>query len=367
MSSVRDGRLQPPNLGGSASLGLNFLRGDSVPLTKLLSVAKARVFGIPVPLAVGFEVTHLCNLHCAYCDRHQPLAKEMELSQILTALDGLRGLGMREISLDGGEALAHRDIEAISDWLAEHQIVTRLNTNGILIPRRQKVVARCTKVKISLDGPESIHDLVRGAGAFRKAIAGALSARDLGVTVEFTCVLGRHNAHAVDSLMELTEKLEFGVIFQPARDSLFTSDGKESSPHRLTRQELTRALLQVEHHKREGKRVLNHWSSLRHFRHFPKEHAIPCAAGYINVTLDPEGTLYHCGQISRSDASCNVVALGVETAFRQLTRGGCSQCWCARVVEENYAWGGRFDKFLPLREGASHPPPSPNRDRKSVV
>lgn len=311
---------------------------------------------MPVPIAVGFEVTHLCNLDCAYCDRHRPLPAEMSLPEILTALEGLRVLGMREISLDGGEALAHRDIEAIASWLEDNGIVTRLNTNGILIPRRLSVVRRCAKVKISLDGPESIHDAARGYGAYRKAVNGALAARELGVPVEFTCVLGRHNAHAVDSLMDIAEKLEIGVIFQPARDSLFIDGAKESSEFRLTRQELRRALLLVENHKRNGKRVLNHWSSLRHFRHFPKDKALPCAAGYINVTLDPEGTLYHCGQVSRVDKSCNVVALGVPRAFEQLTRGGCSQCWCARVVEENYAWGGRLDKFLPLGERASIPP-----------
>jgi pyrroloquinoline quinone biosynthesis protein E len=274
----------------------------------------------------------------------------MKLEQILSALDGLARLGMTEISLDGGEALAHRDIEAVSAWLADNGIVTRLNSNGILIPRRLNVVRRCSKVKISLDGPESIHDAARGSGAYRRAIAGALTARESGVPVEFTCVLGRHNAHAVDALMDVANQLDLGVVFQPARDSLFLDGATEASKYRLTKLELRRALLLVENHKRMGSKVLNRWSSLRHFRSFPGEKALPCAAGHINVTLDPEGTLYHCGQVNRSDKSCSVVSLGAEAAFAKLTRGGCSQCWCARVVEENYAWGGRFDMFLPLSE-----------------
>lgn len=323
----------------------------------LLSVAKARLFATPVPVAVGYELTHLCNLHCAYCDRHRPLAREMILDQILIALDGLKRLGMCEISLDGGEALAHRDIEAISEWLDCNGIVTRLNTNGILVPRRVNVVKRCAKVKISLDGPESVHDAARGAGAYHRAINGALVTRELGVPVEFTCVLGRHNAHAVDALMDIANRLEIGVVFQPARDSLFTDAGVEKSRYRLTTLELRRALLQVEHHKRIGSNVANHWSSLRHFRSFPKDKNLPCAAGWINLTMDPEGTLYHCGQTSRADRSCNVVELGVQAAFDRLTRAGCAQCWCARVVEENYAWGGRLDRFLPLSDAPTVPPP----------
>ena len=324
----------------------------------LVSVALARLFAIPTPVAVGYEVTHLCNLSCGYCDRHRPMQKEMSLEQIITALEGLERLGMREISLDGGEALAHREIAAISEWLEANRIVTRLNSNGILIPRRMEIVKRCAKVKISLDGPESVHDLARGVGAYHRAINGALVCRELGVPVEFTCVLGRHNAHAVDALMDIANRLEIGVIFQPARDSLFIDANTKKSDYRLTKVELRRALLQVEHHKRIGSKVANRWSSLRHFRSFPKDKALPCAAGWINLTMDPEGTLYHCGQVRRDDHSCNVVELGVRAAFERLTRGGCSQCWCARVVEENYAWGGRFDRFLPLSDAASLPPPA---------
>jgi MoaA/NifB/PqqE/SkfB family radical SAM enzyme len=327
----------------------------------LLSVAKARLFSTPIPVAVGYELTHLCNLSCGYCDRHRPMPNEMILDQILAALIGLKRLGMREISLDGGEALAHRDIDCISEWLDSNGIVTRLNTNGILIPRHLNVVRRCAKVKISLDGPESVHDAARGPGAYHRAINAALVTRELGVPVEFTCVLGRHNATAVDALMDIANRLEIGVVFQPARDSLFLERKSEQGCYRLTTRELRRALLQVEQHKRIGSRVANRWSSLRHFRDFPKDKALPCAAGWINLTMDPEGTLYHCGQVPRHDKSCNVVELGVDAAFAKLTRGGCKQCWCARVVEENYAWGGRLDRFLPLSDRAAQSPPPPEQ------
>lgn len=346
-----------PASAGSGSCISTKRKAMTMLAQSLLSVARARLFATPIPVAVGYEVTHRCNLSCGYCDRNRPMAKEMIIDQILAALGGLKRLGMREISLDGGEALAHREIDAITDWLRCNGVVIRLNSNGILIPRRLDVVQRCAKVKVSLDGPESVHDAARGPGAYHRAIHGALATREIGVPVEFTCVLGRHNAHAVDALMDIANRLEIGVVFQPARDSLFVDGGVEKSPYRLTTLELRRALLQVEHHKRLGSRVANRWSSLRHFRSFPKEKSLPCAAGWINVTMDPEGTLYHCGQVNRIDKSCNVVELGAAAAFARLTRGGCAQCWCARVVEENYAWGGRFDKFLPLTDGRSNPPP----------
>jgi MoaA/NifB/PqqE/SkfB family radical SAM enzyme len=318
-----------------------------VRISTLLAVAGARVFKKPAPIAVGFELTHRCNLACAYCDRHTPMAREMSLDQIISALDGLIELGMRELSLDGGEPLTHRHVAAIVTWLRERRIVVRLNTNGILVRRKASVVKQLAKVKISLDGPPAVHDAVRGTRAFERALDGAAAARELGVPVELTCVVGRHNAHAIDELIAIVEWQKLPIIFQPARDSLFIGEEGPGRGFRLDGAGIAQAFAKIEEHKRRGAKVLNGWSSLRHFRSFPRDTPIPCAAGWINVTMDPEGNLYHCGQVARRGRAHNVVDHGVATAFGRLTRTGCSQCWCARVVEENYAWGGRFDRSMP--------------------
>jgi MoaA/NifB/PqqE/SkfB family radical SAM enzyme len=314
---------------------------------------RARVFGIDVPMSVGFEITHLCNLACDYCDRHTQLPNEMTFEQIIAALEGLQRIGMREISLDGGEPLAHKRIDDVAGWLFDRGITTRCNTNGILVRRKSHIVKRFAKVKISLDGPPTIHDAARGERAFERAVEGAKTARDLGVPAEFTCVVGRHNSHAIDELIAIVQSLGFSIIFQPARESLFIGQEGPGRGFQLDHENTRLAFARVEHHKRAGAPVLNGWASLRHFRNFPEETPIPCAAGRINVTMDPEGNLYHCGQIGRNDKSNNVVRLGAEQAFRRLNREGCSQCWCARVVEENYAWGGRFDKWIPPLTRAS--------------
>jgi hypothetical protein len=159
-------------------------------------------------------------------------------------------------------------------------------------------------------------------------------------------VVGQHNADSLDALMDLVEDLDFRIIFQPARNSLFLSSERDGSAFVLDGERIVRAFARVEARKRQSAVVLNGWSSLRHFRNFPRDVALPCAAGHLNVTLDPEGNLYHCGQVSRLNRSNNVVRLGVERCLERLQRRGCTQCWCARVVEENYAWGGRFGRML---------------------
>ena len=179
----------------------------------VLSIARARVFSTPKPIVVGFELTHLCNLACSYCDRHTPLPREMNLPEIFAALAGLEQLGMRELSLDGGEALAHRHVDEIVAFLRERRMIVRLNSNGILLPKKRHLIPSFQKIKISLDGPADVHDRARGSRAFERALTGARLARELGVAVELTCVVGRHNAHAIDELIEVARGLELGVIF----------------------------------------------------------------------------------------------------------------------------------------------------------
>ncbi len=314
--------------------------------TSLLRVVGARV-GFPVPLSVGFELTHLCNLSCHYCDRHTQLPHEMTLEQIQRALGELREHGMQAISLDGGEPLTHRHVAEVVDLLVGWGVTVRMNTNGVLVPRRLDVVRRLSKVKLSLDGPAANHDQMRGEGSFRRALAGAEAARDAGVPVEFTCVVGAHNHDSLDELMDLVEALGFRVMFQPARPSLFAGAERDGADYVLDSAKIRAAFARVEARKRASDVVLNGWSSLRHFRHFPRETPLPCAAGHLNVTLDPEGNMFHCGQVSRLNRSNNVVRSGVGTCLARLRRRGCAQCWCARVVEENYAWGGRLDQMLP--------------------
>lgn len=314
----------------------------------VMMAAASRIARRPYPLSLTYEVTWLCNLACAYCDRHTPMPQEMTRDQIFAALEGLRGLGMLRVHLDGGDPLTHRDVDEIVSWLTERGLTVSLNTNGILVPRKLHLVRALEYVNISLDGPRQAHDAMRGAGSFDRAIAGACAARDVGVPVNFTCTVGRHNADSIDSVMEIASNLAIPVVFQPALNSLFLETERDGSSWQLDVRSLRAAFARIEQIKRRSGLVGNGWSSLRHFRRFPEDVAPPCAAGWVLATMDPEGVLFSCGQLNRRDRSNSVVRLGAATAFANLRRTGCSQCWCARLVEGNYAWGMRVDRMLPI-------------------
>jgi MoaA/NifB/PqqE/SkfB family radical SAM enzyme len=301
----------------------------------------------PSPLALTYEVTWRCNLACGYCDRHTPLPHEMTRDEMFQALGEFHDLGMRQTHLDGGEPLMHRHIDELVAWLTRRGVAVSMHTNGAFVPRKIDTVRKLARVKISLDGPRAQHDAMRGAGSFDRAIAGANAAQEAGVPVEFTCVVGRHNVDAIESLIAMAEDLQIPVVFQPALNSLFLDTARDGSPWQLDSRAIRAAFARIEQLKRPSTAVGNAWSSLRHFRRFPEDTPPPCAAGWVMATMDPEGVLFPCGQVNRRDRSNSVVRLGAATAFARLSRKGCSQCWCARLVEGNYAWGMRLDRMFP--------------------
>ncbi len=326
--------------------------------TDYAKLVGARARAQAVPFSLGFELTHRCNLQCEYCDRHTPLPSEMSYDQMLRALAELYALGMRHVSLDGGEPLTHRYVLEITEFLTALGVRVYMNTNGVLIPRRKATISLLDKLKISLDGPRQAHDQVRGAGAFDKAIRGADQAIEWGRSVEFTCVIGTHNADRMEELIDFAEERAYRVVFQPVRPSLFIDGAGVGQSYVADPERLQAALAVVANRKRAGSpAVANRWPSLRHFADYPRDAELPCAAGWINATLDPEGNLYHCGQVNRQEGGMNVLEHGARRAFEQLQRQGCAQCWCARVVEENFAWGMRARRFLPSRGTAAQAAP----------
>lgn len=133
-------------------------------------------FGLrPFPISLAYEMSWLCNLECGYCDRHTPMERELNREQIFAALGEFAALGLRDVSLDGGEPLAHRNVDEVVQWLVERRIEVTMHTNAILLPRKIATVRKLTKVKISLDGPAEQHDAVHGKGSFASAIARSAS------------------------------------------------------------------------------------------------------------------------------------------------------------------------------------------------
>jgi len=313
----------------------------------IIGTAKAKILKRPIPLHVIYEVTHRCNLSCEYCDRHTPLPNELSFEDASRIIDEFVRLGMVGMTLDGGEPLVRQDIDKMIDKLHSTGTQITINTNGILIPQKLDSVRKAMLIYVSLDGPEPYHDCMRGPGSYRRAIRGIRTARDAGIEVKLRCTLNRHNLASVPELVRLAEELQCQIAFQPALNSLFQNSKRNGSAWEPEVAEFRNVIRWLAEQKRNNQFIGNRYASLKHFLYYPNPKVPPCSAGWVHVTMDPEGFLYHCGQVSRIPQKINVLQFGVEEAFRKINRRGCDQCWCASLVDTNYIWGLQVSKFMP--------------------
>ncbi len=141
------------------------------------------------PINVLLLLTYRCNLRCKMCYYYNESEKsntqnliekrkseELTLEQIKKLIDDISAMGVKVLTLHGGEPLIHRDLFAISKYAYSKGMLVNFFTNGILLDEAviDKIIdARINAITISMDGPERIHDEVRGLkGAFSKIING---------------------------------------------------------------------------------------------------------------------------------------------------------------------------------------------------
>jgi len=161
------------------------------------------------PTRVVLDLTRRCNLRCAMCRTWEsPRRAELEADEIGDVL--ARMTELRWLDLTGGEIFVRADIHAVLRAVLDATPSVRMlhfQTNGWF---RDRVLAGVALVRsrrpelepvvtVSLDGPEALHDRIRGrSGSFARAIATARALADVpGVDVHVGTTVTRANADAL--------------------------------------------------------------------------------------------------------------------------------------------------------------------------
>jgi radical SAM protein with 4Fe4S-binding SPASM domain len=146
-----------------------------------------------------WECTLRCNLRCTHCgsscENTSPL-KELTTDQIMGILDTIHedfDTTRMAVAITGGEPLMRPDLYDVMHKMNGFGMTTGIVTNATILTREraQRLIdAGCGTTSISLDGPEELHDVVRGEGSFAKTVTGMTISREAGMPcVEaITCV-----------------------------------------------------------------------------------------------------------------------------------------------------------------------------------
>jgi MoaA/NifB/PqqE/SkfB family radical SAM enzyme/formylglycine-generating enzyme required for sulfatase activity len=154
-------------------------------------------------LAVNWMVTYGCLHRCRYCLTASGRRRKSELSlrDKLHAIEVLASLGVRRLSLMGGEPFRVDGLATVLRFAHAHGVVVNLTTGGDPAIGRvlESAAAGVQYVNVSLDGTRDLHEEMRGAGSHARAIAALESVRAAGVPTRVYAVLTRRTS-SLDNL-----------------------------------------------------------------------------------------------------------------------------------------------------------------------
>jgi len=132
---------------------------------------------------IHLQLTWKCNLRCSFCGQwgekgfmHGKPASELALADWLKIIDEISLESLKqnispEFIIWGGEPLVSPHFTAIVKALKKNGFKVSLVTNGVLLEQFYEVINDTVDtVFVSLDGPEAVHEKIRGKKSIYKKI-----------------------------------------------------------------------------------------------------------------------------------------------------------------------------------------------------
>jgi radical SAM protein with 4Fe4S-binding SPASM domain len=161
------------------------------------------------PVHAVWELTLACDLGCRHCGSRAGKARPDELTraEALELTRQLAALGVREVTLVGGEAYLYPAWTDVVRAVREHGMSCALVTGGRNFDRARAQAAHdagVQSVSVSIDGDEATHDrLRRVAGSYHAARAALDHARAVGLSVALNTQINRINLHCLTHVCDL--------------------------------------------------------------------------------------------------------------------------------------------------------------------
>jgi len=167
------------------------------------------------PLVCVWELTLECNCNCLHCGSSAGRARcgELDTSRALQLVGELAELGCECITLSGGEPLLRPDWGVLTAAICRCGMQVELITNGLLVKPQAEAIATAgfASVTFSVDGPESIHDHLRGVpGSLACIASGAKALRERGMRVGAVTQINRANLPHLSTVLDWLVCNDFG-------------------------------------------------------------------------------------------------------------------------------------------------------------
>ena len=198
------------------------------------------------PFSLTLEITFRCNQNCMMCPQSTDKWKdnsrllknlkdldELSSDEIKSLVDESVSLGIKNITITGGEPLLRPDTIEISRYIKSKGITCNLLSNGTLIEEdmaREIVRSGIDKITFSLDGPKDIHEEIRRSNNSFDKLKNAVNllkkekVRIHSKTpyISLTCTISALNANrlseTIDVAKDLGVNIHYGYLFYTTKE-----------------------------------------------------------------------------------------------------------------------------------------------------
>jgi radical SAM protein with 4Fe4S-binding SPASM domain len=263
------------------------------------------------PATIYWICTQACNLRCTYCYQDATVARPAELSTVegCDLVDQAVEAGARTFIFTGGEPFHRRDLLKIARYSKSRGLRTNVITNGSHItPRTIRDVAQAfDKVTVSLDHAVAAHhDAARGKGSWRRAATAIDLLIREGMPIDVNSVLTRSGLRDIPQLLAYIRSRHVDQHRLTPRYPM--GRGGDDRDDELTPEEL----LELEDNLHRAAETLEavpagNGDSGDSGAGRPTGtsnkgvHRAHCGAGLSEVSVDPEGWVYPCRLLQKTE------------------------------------------------------------------
>jgi radical SAM protein with 4Fe4S-binding SPASM domain len=271
----------------------------------------------PPSIAV-WEITLRCDLGCRHCGSRAGHARhdELNMAEALDLVRQLADLGLKEVTLIGGEFYLREDWDTIAREISRRGMLCSIVTGARQMNDERvhrAVAAGVGKISLSIDGLERTHDAIRGsAGSWKAAVSAARRIRAGGIDLSVNTQMNRLTMPELPGVADLL--LEIGarswmVILTAAMGRAADRPSLMLQPYHLLY--LFPLLAAIKREKLDPNGIaffpannVGYFGPLAETLRYGAEHGYAwggCQAGVSSLGIEADGSLKGCPSLPSSD------------------------------------------------------------------
>lgn len=267
-----------------------------------------------IPHAIDLYITRRCNLNCIYCfadakyEANQTggnRCDEMHLDRINSLIDQIAEMGIKKITLAGGEPTLRPDLAGIISRLINYGIEVFLPTNLYSMSdklARELIDSGIKEVQVKLDAanPKTQDRLSRVRGSHRKLVRGIETLKRYSFKVSTVAVVTSWNIMEIPDVIRICANLGVNEvsprIYTPGVWALHGRGGEYLNPSPESILWLEKKIRELQEKYKDIMKISSLNSSILHEK---RESDVPRCPGFISTcTILENGLVVPCELLS---------------------------------------------------------------------